>query len=483
MARAWKRLRHEVLQDICGQPPVIPQLSLVQRPKSAMDRLDATEAALRAGAVKGAFEEAKLASLLDLKGQHLDAQDILKRCAAMGTTEERAAMGLLEHLVHRHVCRQEEREKISKTTSRGDEAKQTVKPVEVLSAQVSREEVWRRFIEPGIPCVLRGVQLAPFRNLRDVTTTVGKVKVPIRRCDESSANWARLEFDRVVHFDDFVTEFIQPYEHGLAAPRNSPQLFDFSIWQQCAESWGNQLFMPSKWFPVDLYTYASAQMQPVSGSACPTLFVAPCGSGSSLHVDTLQTNFWMFMSLGRKRWRLVSKDQIALLHPQYLCDLNPVFPEDLNVVKPNVTIYETELEAGDLIFVPAGWPHQVDNLETSVAISANFIDTSNVHRCIEEADIMASVEENSAFWAKVLRTALQQKKPELLASSVMDNEPLRHFKSRHGEKRAPYEIQRRLLQGLSATLSIGGLCILLAWYRSTAGGSSRQSSDFRAKTL
>jgi ribosomal protein L16 Arg81 hydroxylase len=66
----------------------------------------------------------------------------------------------------------------------------------------------------------------------------------------------------------------------------------------------------------------------------------------------------MFMSLGRKRWRLVSKDQIALLHPQYLCDLNPVFPEDLNVVKPNVTIYETELEAGDLIFVPAGWPHQ-----------------------------------------------------------------------------------------------------------------------------
>lgn len=40
-------------------------------------------------------------------------------------------------------------------------------------------------------------------------------------------------------------------------------------------------------------------------------------------------------------------------------------------------------------------------------------------------------------------TALQQKKPELLASSVMDNEPLRHFKSRHGEKRAPYEIQRR----------------------------------------
>ena len=358
MARAWKQLRHEILWDICGQPPVHPQLSLVQRATSAIERLDASETALRA-AVQGAFDEAKLASLLDLKGQHLEAQDILKRCAASGTTEERAAMGLLKHLVHRHVCWQEEREKVAKAASQDDETKQTVKPVEILSAQVSREEVWHRFIEPGIPCVLRSVQLAPFRNLSDVTTTVGKVKVPIRRCDESSTNWARLEFDRVVHFDDFVKEFVQPYEHGLVAPRNSPQLFDFSIWQQCAESLGNELFMPSKWFPVDLYTYASAQMQPVSGSACPTLFVAPCGSGSSLHIDTLQTNFWMFMSLGRKRWRLVSRDQIALLHPQYLCDLNPVFPEDLNVVKPNVTIYETELEAGDLIFVPAGWPHQV----------------------------------------------------------------------------------------------------------------------------
>lgn len=46
---------------------------------------------------------------------------------------------------------------------------------------------------------------------------------------------------------------------------------------------------------------------------------------------------------------------------------------------------------------------QVDNLETSVAISANFIDSSNVNRCIEEAEIMGTVEENPALWAKILR--------------------------------------------------------------------------------
>lgn len=125
-----------------------------------------------------------------------------------------------------------------------------------------------------------------------------------------------------------------------------------------------------------------------------------------VYQDTLQTNFWMFMCFGRKRWRLVSRDDLSLLHPRYLCDLNPVFPADLNAFqdgqsgKPRqLTIHEINLEADDLIFVPAGWPHQVDNLETSVAMSANFIDASNVQRCIEEAEVMATVEENPGLWA------------------------------------------------------------------------------------
>ena len=270
MARAWKQLRHEVLQSIC--PPGVSQLSLLQRDPAALQRL---EALLQGAGGQDPLERAKLASILDLKGEHLEAQKI---CGAIDKCDPGtgAAIKFLEHLVSRHVSWQEDRAR--RITA---ETRQKVIPVEVLSGDTSREELWRRFVEPGIPCVLRGVELAPFHSLKDVKATVGKVKVPIRRCDESSTNWARLEFDRVIQFDNFMEEFIEPFEDGLElAPRNSPQLFDFSIWQQCAESLGNQLSMPSKWFPVDLYTYASARMQPVSGSACPTLFVAPRGSGS-----------------------------------------------------------------------------------------------------------------------------------------------------------------------------------------------------------
>ena len=103
----------------------------------------------------------------------------------------------------------------------------------------------------------------------------------------------------------------------------------------------------------------------MTGSAGPTLFLAAQGTGSSLHVDTLQTHFWMMLCHGQKRWRLVSAEDLCLLRPLYLTDLNPVFPKDLDAFEAEeeedsafVSVSEVLLEPGDFLFVPAGWPHQ-----------------------------------------------------------------------------------------------------------------------------
>ena len=39
---------------------------------------------------------------------------------------------------------------------------------------------------------------------------------------------------------------------------------------------------------------------------------------------------------------------------------------------------------GDVLFVPAGCPHQVETLEPSVAVSSNFIDQSNLDASLSE---------------------------------------------------------------------------------------------------
>ena len=248
--------------------------------------------------------------------------------------------------------------------------------------------------------------------------------------------------------------------------------------------------MPSQVFPVDFYTSASARVHPVTGSAGPTLFLAPRGTGSSLHIDTLQTHFWMMLCHGKKRWRLVSRDDVPFLHPLYLTDLNPVFPTDLNAleatasgnalgssgealaqVNAEMSVHEVLLEPGDLIFVPAGWPHQVDNLETSVAVSANFVDSSNLARSLEEAEALGLVEETPQLMAEAMRSAASAMPSE---SEPLPEAPetLRAFKARHGERRAPWEVQQLLTRAL---LAVGALACAAVWAACSwyAGGSGK----------
>ena len=42
------------------------------------------------------------------------------------------------------------------------------------------------------------------------------------------------------------------------------------------------------------------------------------------------------------------------------------------------------LLAGELIFIPAGCPHQVQNLEATLAVAMNFVDGANVARFVAE---------------------------------------------------------------------------------------------------
>ena len=72
------------------------------------------------------------------------------------------------------------------------------------------------------------------------------------------------------------------------------------------------------------------------------------------------------------------------LRPRYLDSFDPVFDIDLTeaITEEATTIkmlrpYSLVLEPGQVLFVPAGSPHRVENLENSVAVSGNFVNDSN----------------------------------------------------------------------------------------------------------
>ncbi|RHY80662.1 hypothetical protein DYB35_006818 [Aphanomyces astaci] len=117
------------------------------------------------------------------------------------------------------------------------------------------------------------------------------------------------------------------------------------------------------------------------------LFVGPRGSESATHVDSFGSNFWMALVQGRKRWRLVHPNDMHLLYPTWHAgSADVVYGVDLastdeskgdSLYPLHARVWECVLEAGDILFVPAGTPHFVQNLEHTVAVSSNYIDATN----------------------------------------------------------------------------------------------------------
>ena len=104
------------------------------------------------------------------------------------------------------------------------------------------------------------------------------------------------------------------------------------------------------------------------------MFIGLKGTGSSLHIDSFNANFWMLQVEGRKKWVFFHPDDVPLLYPTWeRGTMDPNFPplEDLRA-NPKYHLfhrarqYEIILEPGEVLFVPAGTPHYVDNLTLTI---------------------------------------------------------------------------------------------------------------------
>lgn len=117
----------------------------------------------------------------------------------------------------------------------------------------------------------------------------------------------------------------------------------------------------------------------LAGSAF--FWVGPRGSNTPLHHDTVM--LFHAQLIGRKRWRLVSP-----LETPNVYNHHGVFsPVDLDAPQDprhprmkGVRVLEVVVEAGETLFLPLGWWHQVSGLATSVSISLTNLDVRNDYR-------------------------------------------------------------------------------------------------------
>lgn len=120
----------------------------------------------------------------------------------------------------------------------------------------------------------------------------------------------------------------------------------------------------------------------------PSLFIGGAGTSSALHADWCDSAAWMGLMQGRKHWRIGHRDDRHLLYES--AEYVNRFPST-DIFLPNLTaqpamslarVYDGVLEPGDLLFIPAGVPHQVRNLpgEATVSVAMNYVDIAGLDR-------------------------------------------------------------------------------------------------------
>ncbi|PUZ40838.1 hypothetical protein GQ55_9G454900 [Panicum hallii var. hallii] len=127
------------------------------------------------------------------------------------------------------------------------------------------------------------------------------------------------------------------------------------------------------------------------------LIIGPERSGASWHVDPGLTSAWNTLLCGRKRWALYPPGRVpggVTVHVNDEDgDVDIETPTSLQWwldIYPHLPEHEKPLECtqlpGETIFVPSGWWHCVLNLETTVAVTQNFVNQSNFqHVCLDMA--------------------------------------------------------------------------------------------------
>ena len=111
------------------------------------------------------------------------------------------------------------------------------------------------------------------------------------------------------------------------------------------------------------------------------ILIGPERSGTGMHVDPLWTNAWVTILQGRKRWLLFPPEtpyeSIGMINgkPQIPSSIwfRDYYDKVTSVSWPKeYQPVEVLQYPGETVYVPAGWPHLVLNLELTVAVTHNY---------------------------------------------------------------------------------------------------------------
>jgi hypothetical protein len=141
------------------------------------------------------------------------------------------------------------------------------------------------------------------------------------------------------------------------------------------------------------------------------IFIGHAGVHTPVHTDTFFTSAWLTMICGDKVVRLVSPCNCSAVRKG--TDL--FSPEtELALNENGAKLYEAQIGAGDTLFIPGRWYHQVRNASKNIMLTKNFVDAANLlyflaafeDRLLEPIDALRKLRED--YISEILRASGEQ---------------------------------------------------------------------------
>lgn len=226
-------------------------------------------------------------------------------------------------------------------------------------SKTSREEFIAKYEKPNKPVVVTGLvdQWPVFKqwSTDNLIKNAGDELFSVQSVDMNMKNYLRYaqstneESPLYMFEENFATK-------GLSADYEVPEYFSEDFFQVLGDNRPNY-----RW-----------------------IIIGPKQSGSSFHKDPNSTSAWNALLQGSKKWIFypphitppgvaVSSDESTVATPSSLAEwfMNHYEEDDPDRL-------ECVVEPGTLVFVPRGWWHLVVNLDFSIAITQNFVNSSNL---------------------------------------------------------------------------------------------------------
>ncbi|MBJ8018191.1 cupin-like domain-containing protein [Bacillus cereus group sp. N34] len=105
------------------------------------------------------------------------------------------------------------------------------------------------------------------------------------------------------------------------------------------------------------------------------IFIGPKNTWTPLHCDFAGTSAWNALLSGQKKWVFFPPEHTAYMYDGQVDAFAPnlkKFPE----FEKATPLYGIQ-QAGDIVYTPSGWWHQVRNETHTICVSENFIDRTN----------------------------------------------------------------------------------------------------------